>query len=160
MAQAVLGIDVSKDTLDVALLVADRPLHKHFENSSLGHQQIVQWLRKQHTDEVHVCLEATGQYGEGVAEYLYQQSCAVSVVNPARIKHYGNSKLRRNKTDKADAKLIAEYCLHEKPALWSPPPAAFKDLQVMIRHLEDMQVTQQQQKNRLMSGVHNPFVVG
>ena len=32
------------------------------------------------------------------------------------------SKLHRNKTDKADAALIAEFCLKEKPALWAPLP--------------------------------------
>ena len=67
------------------------------------------------------------------------QGWQVSVVNPARIKAYANSKLRRNKTDKADAQLIAEYCLREKPALWSPPPASFKDLQALVRRLEDLQ---------------------
>ncbi|NMC85692.1 MAG: IS110 family transposase, partial [Anaerolineaceae bacterium] len=40
--------------------------------------------------------------------------------------------MRRNKTDKADAQLIAEYCLREKPVLWTPPPASFKDLQALV----------------------------
>jgi transposase len=78
---------------------------------------------------------------------------------PARIKHYGNSKLRRNKTDKADAQLIAEYCLREKPAIWTPPPASFKDLQALVRHLENLQNNRLQELNRLLSGVHTSFVV-
>ena len=83
----------------------------------------------------------------------------MSVVNPARIKHYASSKLRRNKTDKADAELIAEYCIREKPAIWTPPPVSFKDLQALVRHLDDLQGAFRQESNRLQSGVHTPFVV-
>jgi len=104
-------------------------------------------------------MEATGQYGEALAEYLYQQGWQVSVINPARIKAYANSKLRRNKTDKADAQLIAEYCLREQPSLWSPPPASFKGLQAQVRRLEDLQAMYQQESNRLKSGGTDPTVI-
>lgn len=159
MTQAVLGIDVSKDTLDVALKLDQRITSKQIGNSPSGYRQLDHWLNKAGGGAVHVCLEATGQYGVGVAEYLYAQGHSVSVVNPARIKHYANSKLRRNKTDKADAQLIAEYCTKEKPALWSPPPASFKDLQALVRHLDDLIEGRQQERNRLGSGVQTPAVV-
>ena len=159
MEQRVLGIDVAKDTLDIALSDGFRLQHGQFANSEKGHMQLEYWLRERSVTSVHVCLEATGQYGDKVAEYLYSQGFLVSVVNPARIKHYGNSKLRRNKTDKADAQLIAEYCMREKPALWTPPPASFKELQALVRHLEDLQGLKRQEANRLQSGVHSAFVL-
>ena len=159
MEQRVLGIDVAKETLDIALSDGIHLNHGQFTNNQKGHEQMEQWLRNHTTSNVHVCLEATGQYGNAVAEYLLAHGFPVSVVNPARIKHYGNSKLRRNKTDKADAELIAEYCLREKPALWTPPPASFKDLQALVRHLEDLQGAKLQEANRLHSGVQTNFVV-
>jgi len=159
MEQRVLGIDVAKETLDVALSDGIHMNHDQFVNTQTGHEQLEQWLRKQSALNIHVCLEATGQYGDGVAEYLFAQGFPVSVVNPARIKHYANSKLRRNKTDKADAQLIAEYCIRENPAIWTPPPASFKDLQTLVRHLEDLQGIKQQESNRLQSGVHTSFVL-
>ena len=159
MEQRVLGIDVAKETLDIVLSDGLHLNHAQFQNTQKGHEQLGVWLEKQSTYSIHVCLEATGQYGDGVAEYLYLQGFPVSVVNPARIKHYANSKLRRNKTDKADAQLIAEYCLSQKPVVWSPPPAYFKDLQALVRHLEDLQVTHQQEVNRLASGVHTTMVI-
>jgi transposase len=159
MEQRVLGIDVAKETLDIALSDGVHLNHGQFANTQKGYEQLEQWVRKQTDSSVHVCLEATGQYGDGVAEFLFAQGFPVSVVNPARIKHYGNSKLRRNKTDKADAQLIAEYCLREKPAFWTPPPASFKDLQTLVRHLEDLQNNRLQELNRLLSGVHTSFVV-
>lgn len=159
MEQRVLGIDVAKETLDIAMLDRLHLAHHQFANTQNGYEQLSTWLERQQAFSVHVCLEATGQYGDGVAEYLYMRGYPVSVVNPARIKHYANSKLKRNKTDKADAELIAEYCLSQKPGVWSPPPASFKDLQALVRHLEDLQVNRQQEVNRLASGVHNTVVV-
>mgnify|MGYP001765842003 CR=1 FL=1 len=159
MEQPVLGIDVAKDTLDVALSDGFHVTHEQFINSQKGHMQLELWLRKRSAFTAHVCMEATGQYGNETAQYLYTQGFPVSVVNPARIKHYANSKLRRNKTDKADAQLIAEYCLREKPALWTPPPASFTDLQALVRHLEDLQGLRQQESNRLQSGVRTAFVL-
>lgn len=158
MDKPVIGIDVAKGTLDVILLSQERSVYAQVENNLDGYQQLEGWLRKQTAEGGHICLEATGQYSDGVAEYLHQKGYPVSVVNPARIKHYGNSKLRRNKTDKADAKLIAEYCQRECPAPWTPPPASFKTLQALVRHLDDLIQTRQQEMNRLGSGVSIPLV--
>lgn len=159
MEQQVLGIDVAKETLDITLSDGYRLKHGQFLNTEKGHQQLDYWLRERSATSIHVCMEATGQYGDRVAEYLYSRGFLVSVVNPARIKHYANSKLRRNKTDKADAELIAEYCLREKPVLWTPPPTCFKELQALVRHLEDLQSLKQQEANRLQSGVRTAFVL-
>jgi transposase len=159
MTHSVLGIDVAKETLEVALLQEGGMLNKRFENTAAGHRQMAVWLGQHGAGGAHVCLEATGQYGDAVAEYLFGESLPISVVNPARIKYYANSKLRRNKTDKADAQLIAEYCLREKPALWTPPAASFRDLQALVRHLDDLQVSRVQETNRLTCGVHTPLVV-
>ena len=143
----------------MALLKDERLYHQQFANTDSGYPQIMVWMGRYGVDQAHVCLEATGQYGDGVAEYLYAHGQEVSVINPARIKHYGSSKLRRIKTDKADAQLIAEYGQREKPELWTPPSAAFKDLQAMVRHLDDLQAQRLQDTNRLSSGVHTPLVV-
>lgn len=159
MEQRVLGIDVAKETLDIVLTDGIHMNHSQFQNTQKGYELLEMWLQKQRANDIHVCLEATGQYGDGVAEYLYLRGFPVSVVNPARIKHYGNSKLRRNKTDKADAQLIAEYCLSQKPTVWSPPPTSFKDLQALVRHLDDLQVTRVQEANRLASGIRTSTVL-
>ena len=159
MEQRVLGIDVAKETLDIALSDGVHLNYGQFLNTQKGHEDLGLWLRNQSISKVHVCLEATGQYGDGIAEYLFTQGFPVSVVNPAKIKYYANSKLRRNKTDKADAQLIAEYCFREKPALWTPPPACFKDLQALVRHLDDLQGAFRQESNRLQSGVQTTYVV-
>jgi len=159
MIQSILGIDVSKDTLDAVLLNGSSRMYGSFSNSEIGFDRLTRWITLQGTGPVHACLEATGQYGDGVAERLFQAGHAVSVVNPARIKRYGDSKLHRNKTDKADAGLIAEFCLKEKPALWAPLPPHIKRLRQLVRRLEDLQANYQQERNRLKSGISDPWVL-
>ncbi len=133
MAQSILGIDVSKDTLDVVLLQGENKAYASFNNHKAGFARLARWFVSRGAGQVHACLEATGQYGDSIAEYLYQSGQLVSVVNPARIKRYGDSKLHRNKTDKADAALIAEFCYKENPALWAPLPPSVKQLRQLVR---------------------------
>jgi transposase len=157
--QSILGIDVSKASLDMVLMTEARKTHVVFSNDQKGFKQLNRWLISQQVGEVHACLEATGQYGFAIAEYLHGLGYAVSMVNPARIKHYGESKLHRNKTDKADAELIAEFCLKENPALWQPLPPDLKHLRALVRRLDDLQTNHQQEKNRLKSGERDPYVI-
>jgi transposase len=159
MIQSILGIDVSKDVLDVVLLKESSRGYQVFSNSPVGFSRLVGWLVSQGAGQVHACLEATGQYGEGVAEHLYQLGHAVSVVNPARIKRYGDSKLHRNKTDKADAALIAEFCLKENPLLWEPLAPYVQKLRQLVRRLDDLQTNYQQERNRLQSGTSDSWVI-
>ncbi len=156
--QNILGIDVSKDKLDLVLRTERGKFHKMISNNVEGFKRLDKWLRSQHVNRIHACLEATGQYGDEVAEYLYIRDNDVSVVNPARIKRYGESKLHRNKTDKADADLIAEFCLKEKPALWKPLDPDIKRLRALIRRLQALKDNLQQEKNRKSSGELDAWV--
>lgn len=153
MSQFTLGIDVSKDTLDFALLGGKKPEYRHYTSTEAGYSHLVNWLQKAGAETLHACLEATGQYGDGVATYLHNHGYQVSVVNPALIKAYAASKLRRFKTDKGDAEVIALFCQKEVPPLWPPPPDSFRELQYLVRHLDDLKIMRQQEKNRLKSGV-------
>lgn len=157
--QAVLGIDVSKATVDVALLLSEtKPMTATFENTVKGFKHLQQWLLRQSQQPVHACLEATGRYGEAIAAYLVEQGHPVSVVNPARIHAYGRSKLRRSKTDKGDAYLIADFCATQHPALWSPIPEHQQELQEMSRQLDDLKTSRQRVSNRLGSGIRSQTV--
>jgi transposase len=157
--QCILGIDVSKDSLDVDLVNNGRQIQKVMSNNPVGHQHLQNWLVAQGAGQVHACLEATGQYGEAVAQYLYERGHQVSVVNPARIKRYGESKLHRNKTDKADAALIAEFCQKENPPLWSPLPVPVKQIRALVRRFDDLQTAYQQERNRMLSGERDAWVL-
>jgi transposase len=152
-----LGIDISKNTFDVALHRNGKFKHKKFKNNVAGFNELSQWLLKQNAGQLHACMEATGMYGERLADYLYEQGMDISVVNPARIKGFAQSELARNKTDKLDASLIARFCAAVKPELWKPEAAEIKALRALVRHLDSLVEMRQQERNRLESA-HSDIV--
>ena len=136
-----LGIDVAKHKFDVALNWNTRRRAKVFRNDAEGWQALLRWLKDLGVDQVHACLEATGRYGDGLALHLHDAGHRVSIVNPAQIKHFGRAKLGRNKTDRADAALICDYCRLFEPAAWSPPSAALRQLRDLVRTREALNVS-------------------
>jgi transposase len=156
------GIDVSKDKLDVHLLRASSPDSADFANTKTGWRSLAKWLKKRSSvSETWVCLEATGRYGEGVTAFLHERGYRLSVVNPARIKGYATSRLSRNKTDRVDAALIADFCRaqHADLPLWTPPDPAQRHLQALVRQLQDLDKMRQQERNRLQAGETAPRVL-
>lgn len=150
MTLSTLGIDISKLKFDAALL-RDNGKFKHhvFFNTPAGFLQLSAWLEKRKVERVHACLEATGTYSEAVATYLSNADHVVSVVNPAAIKAYGQSRLSRTKTDKADASLIAQFCRERRPPQWQPLPVEIRELQAFVRRLDALLEMRQMEANRL-----------
>jgi transposase len=149
MSRICLGIDVSKKTLDVALIFQGKTLTKQFKNSLEGFKLLAAWLKSLHITEAHACLEATGSYSEQVALFLHSVGHRVSIVNPLRIKGYAQSNLQRNKTDRTDARLIASFCLTQEPAQWIPPSAEIRHLSALVRRIEVLEEMLQSEENRL-----------
>ena len=145
-----VGIDVSKATLDVIVMdETQQTAYIQLSNDGKGYAQLKRWLTKHDAAGSVVCLEATGHYSDGVAEYLFEAGYRVSVVNPARIKGYAQSQMRRNKTDKLDARLIADFARTQSLEVWTPPPPELRELQALVRHLAALEETKQQCANRL-----------
>jgi transposase len=144
-----VGIDVSKRSFDVAVLKERRLQHRHFNNHPDGFASLRKWLANQPVESLHICMEATGVYGEPLAEFLHDQGLLVSVVNPARVKGFAQSELRRSKTDKADAGLIARFCMAMRPEPWQPKPVEVRKLRDLVRRLEALAEMRQQERNRL-----------
>lgn len=152
MILALLGIDVAKKTFDVVLLRGEKKKHKQFANAEKGFAELNDWLNKQGVTQVRACLESTGSYSDALAHFLHGAGHQVSLVNPARIKAYGQSQLQRTKNDRADADLIARFCRDTRPRLWTPAPPAQRQLQALLRHRDDLIETRQQLRNRLTDG--------
>jgi len=149
MSRSVLGIDVAKSKLDVVLLLNDKALVKKFDNNMKGFKLLRGWLSSLKIEQVHACLEATGTYGEAIAEFLHEHGHRVSVVNPLRIKSFAKSDLKRNKTDRSDARTIAEFCLLKDPEDWHPLPPEIKQLQALTRRIESLERMLLAETNRL-----------
>jgi len=100
-----VGIDVSKDRLDVALL----PSGEVFvvSRDAAGLDNLLARLRP--LAPQIVALEATGSFETVVAATLAAADLSVAVVNPAQIRAFGTALGQRAKTDPIDARLIARF---------------------------------------------------
>ncbi|SPM46333.1 IS110 family transposase [Orientia tsutsugamushi] len=147
MNSIIIGIDVSKETFDAAVLINNKVQTRKFNNNSEGFNKLVTWLKSRGIG--HVCMEATGIYWKSLAKYLYDYGYKVSVVNPARIKGFAISKLSRTKTDKADSVLIADFCEAMKPEAWYPQPLYIQELQQLVNRLNVLINHKTQETNRL-----------
>ena len=143
-----LGIDISKRTFDVHLLV-DKGKHKKFDNTQEGFEELSAWLKRFNVETVHACMEATSRHWRRLAGYLHFVGHKVSVVNPSCVWGFRKSEsLGRMKTDKLDAGVIARFCEALKPKLWQPPLAEVAELKDMVIYAAQIQEMIVAEKNR------------
>ncbi len=154
LKKTAIGIDISKAKYDVYVTDGVKSWRNEFPNTAGGHRKLVKWLQKIDAAAGHVCLEATGRYGEEVARCLHGAGYTVSIVNPRIIKRYAQVQGLRNKTDQLDAKLLATYCQREQPRSWQPPTPQQRKLQALTRYLDDLKENRTSQINRLKAGTH------
>ena len=150
-ASVFVGIDVSKLKLDVARLRLSKVRNKVFSNDRTGFRALAAWLSEDNITptQAHLCMEATGPYSEALAVWLSDEGWKVSVVNPARVKGFAQSELTRNKTDKADAALLARFCSALSPGRWCAPIPAVRQLRSLVERLQALKDMHQQEMNRL-----------
>jgi len=143
-----LGIDIAKNKFDVALLKDGKYKTKSFDNKPAGFSALALWLGQRGGDAARACMEATGNYGDNLAKFLFEKGHIVHVVNPIRIKRYGESLLIRTKNDKIDAKLIALFCEKHDLLAWQPDPPEIEHLRMLGRRREVLIDMRTQEFNR------------
>jgi len=159
-----VGIDVSKQTLDLCLVQERGPspltTTLHTENSPGGFQRILRWLRQQHasTETTVICLENTGAYDDALLEALTLSGyrCAVektTVTEKVRPEHH-------RKDDAFDAELLAEYARRftDRLSFYEAPHPVIEAVRVLFnerRRLveERAATTVRANEGRLRSGV-------
>lgn len=147
-ATAVVGIDVSKATLDACLLLpGGAGREKAFPNTPAGFAALLAWAdRHAGGAEAHFGMEATGGYEDALATALHAAGRAVSVVNPTRIEYAGIARGLGNRTGEADARLIAAYTRDQAPPPWSPPSPEVRELQALVRRRDDLRALAAREK--------------
>jgi transposase len=152
MKRITIGIDISKQKFDVAYKQENQKWQRRiFQNKSEGFKEFLQWAKESQAEVIYGVMEATGRYGEDLANFLYESGCEVSIVNPSQIKNYGRSLLKRAKTDKVDAGLIFEFATKHEIPLWKPLLPALQALKEQVRCLNSFKEDLTQINNRLES---------
>jgi len=124
-----LGVDVSKDTLVVAL----ESKRWQFPNSKEGHRKLIAQIEKL-PGSIHVVCEATGAYHFAMCLVLQEAGIAVTISNPARIHYFGRSEGILAKNDPIDAGLIERFANAKRPP--ADPPLCREHLALceMVTH--------------------------
>ena len=142
-----VGIDVSKDRLDVAL----RPSGEIFavERNASGLDRLIERLR-QLAPRI-VALEATGGFETVAAAALASASLPVVVVNPVQIRAFAKALGQRAKTDPIDAAVIAHFAEATRPEPRPLPDEATRllaDLVARRRQIIEMIGAERQREKR------------
>ena len=111
--QVVIGIDVSKAKLDVAILPSGEQFTVSNDRHGIG--ELVRRLSP--LAPSRVVLEATGKLEQLAVSELAAAGLPVVVINPAQVRHYAKARGQRAKTDPIDARLIAEFARDLDPEL-------------------------------------------
>jgi transposase len=104
-AGCVVGVDVSKRRLDVAVLETGEALA--LDNDEAGWSELIARLKARKVKAIG--LEPSGGYERGLAKALRKADLAVRLVSPYRLRQYARALGRLAKNDKIDARLIARF---------------------------------------------------
>jgi transposase len=154
-ARFYIGIDVSKDTLDVAVMDAGNPgtvSHQQVSNDDTGIGRMLSWLQQLDgfsMENCLFCLEHTGMYNYALLQFFCRKGSNVWVENPVRIKK--SLGLQRGKNDKVDAIRIAQYAYRcrDQVKLWQPA----REVVDRLRHLAALRERLVETRKKLLTPV-------
>lgn len=106
-----VGIDLAKKSFDVAG-IAGTAVQK-IPNTTDGHQQLITLLPAPGT--CLIVVESTGGYEQALVIALAMAEHLVAVVNPKQIRYYAKSRNVLAKTDRIDARIIADFARERRP---------------------------------------------
>ena len=157
MKKLFVGIDFSKEKIDVAIIFAEgltetsMRVSNEFKNSVSGYKQLVKWVEESSNKTEPslwlFCGENTGDYSKPLCNFLYGRGFDMWLENAKSIKDA--SGIRRLKSDRADANMIAEYAMrnYDKAIIYEPLSESLSQLrelflyrQMVVRHRCSFQV--------------------
>jgi transposase len=140
-----VGIDVSRDRLDVAVLGQEGLWQ--MDNTPDGISCLVQQMQALQLELVVV--EATGGYQRAVVDALFHAGISVAVVNPARVRQFARACGLLAKTDKLDAQVLAVFGQRVQPKLYEGKSEAEKQLGALLVRRKQVEEMLKAEQNRL-----------
>jgi transposase len=133
MIPSTIGVDISKDFLDVHRLPDDKA--RRFQNSKVGHKALIRWLSE--TPVVRVVYEPTGPYHRSFERALAKAGLPLAKINPRQARRFAEATGKLAKTDRADAAMLARMGVALSLA---PRPASSE----MISQLKELNLARQE----------------
>lgn len=164
MKKEVLGIDISKLTIDVYLHVNQS--HELFNNNPAEFRKLISWLKKEKINikDLLVCFEHTGMYSFELANFLTIKSIDYVMESAIQIKR--SMGIVRGKNDKIDAQRIADYAYRRRDKLEFSvlPSKMISKIQkllslreTMVKHRSSYKVTIQENSRILVKSEYKCF---
>lgn len=141
----IVGVDVSKGKLDVAVL-GEKQVHQ-VDNTEAGIAELVEQM--QELGPELIVVEATGGYQRAVVDSLFRSGLAVAVVNPMRVRQFARAYGMLAKTDKLDAQVLAVFGERVKPRLYEGKDEKERELSGMLVRRRQLEEMLKGEKNRL-----------
>ena len=143
--EVLVGIDVSKDSLDVA--VSNEKQAYQFGNDGKGITRLVAEMRRK--NPCLIVVEATGGYEQAVITSLFDAGLRVARVSPQCVDQYGRARGILAKTDRIDAGNLAEYGQHIRSRLYVSKNKEAEHLSAILTRRKQVSEMLQAGKNRL-----------
>lgn len=145
----IIGIDVSKNTLDLCYLSSNGSQFIQISNDAKGFREMNKWLIKTQNiryEEAVFCMEHTGIYNVPILQFLKPKQTGIWLESAIHIKR--TLGLVRGKTDKIDAERIALYAQKhiEQMQQWQPKRQVVETIKALLT-LRDNLVSQTKQIN-------------
>lgn len=164
MKKEVLGIDISKLTIDVYLHVNQS--HELFNNNPAGFRKLISWLKKEKIilKDLLICFEHTGMYSFELANFLTIKNIDYVMESAIQIKR--SMGIVRGKNDKIDAQRIADYAYRRRDKLEFSvlPSKMISKIQkllslreTMVKHRSSYKVTIQENSRILVKSEYKCF---
>jgi transposase len=141
------GLDVSKSSLDVALMPSGQ--QRQFPNTPEGVGPLLAWLKQ--LGATHAVLEATGGLEFDAALALARAGLAVSIVNPRQTRRFAQAMGKLEKTDRLDALVIATFAQAIKPPVTTLPDEQQRLLMALVTRRRQLCELVVSETNRLGS---------
>ncbi|MBI4192056.1 MAG: IS110 family transposase [Betaproteobacteria bacterium] len=141
----VIGIDVSKSTLDCAL--GNSKERFHVNNDEAGMVTLLERVRALAPDLI--VMEATGGFETAAATALLSAGLPVAVVNPRQVRDFAKATGRLAKTDRIDAEIIAAFGLAVEIRVSPLPDADSRALAALLTRRTQLIAMRTQECNRL-----------
>ena len=144
------GMDVHKTFVIACIAKTDRKgittyKSHRFSTYTSGLKSLLQWLLDQECTDV--CMESTGKYWIPVFNIL-EEKCKVVLAHPKYVKA-----IRGKKTDKKDAKWIADLFKHDLVSGSFMPPADVRQLRDLVRYHSKLTNMVSSEKNRFQNSL-------
>jgi len=137
----IVGIDISKDKFDACGITGEEA--KIFQISAAmdrkGFEKLKKHLGSASGSSVLIGMESTASYHVNLFSYLVAEGYKVLLINPLLISNYVKMQLRKTKTDKKDAVVIARFLLaNGNTLLQRATPSLISDLRDLSRQRESL----------------------